>query len=210
MGIFDNKASTWDENPERVERSRVVAQRLREAVDFDAIDAGLEYGCGTGQLSFALADVLPHCLLIDTSMEMLKTADRGIVERDLAWDTERRNFATHSPDHPVAIADLIFSLQVLHHVDDLPTTFTNMAQALLPGGQVAIIDLPAGSAGFHRGSGHSHDDNPHLDGLDQAELEQVLTATGFKDIIRHEDIPLAREADEGPQQYMLFLITARI
>lgn len=210
MSIFDDMASTWDENPERVERTRRVAETLRATLDLHRVETALEYGCGTGQLSFALAEDLPHCLLVDTSVEMLKAAERGIVERALPWETERRNFATHSPDHPVAITDLIFSLQVLHHVDDLPTTLSNLAQALRPGGQLALIDLPTGSDGFHRNSGHSHHDNPHLDGLDVDELETSLTAAGFSDVRRGEDIHLVKEDTDGTHPYTLFLVTARV
>ncbi len=210
MSIFDDMAGTWDEKPERIERTRVVAERLRATLDLDRVDGGLEYGCGTGQLSFALADDLPHCLLMDTSVEMLKAAERGIVERALPWDTERRNFATHSPDHPVAITDLIFSLQVLHHVDDLETTIANMYRALTPGGQLALMDLPAGSAGFHRGSGHDRADNPHLDGIDRVELGRLLETSGFMDITWHEGIQLEREDDGENVTYTLFLVTAHV
>lgn len=210
MSIFDDMAATWDDEPDRVERNHTVAARLREVLDFEGVETGLEYGCGTGQLSFSLADLLPHCLLMDTSVEMLKLAERGIVERALPWDTERRNFATHSLDHPVAITDVIFSLQVLHHVDDLATLLANMAKALLPGGQLALIDLPAGSSGFHHGSGHNHADNPHLDGIDPDELGRLLGQAGFTDFKRHADIPLVKSVAEGGEPYTLFLVTARI
>lgn len=207
MSIFDGLATTWDDHPDRMERTLVVAKQLRATLDLDRVETALEYGCGTGQLSFALADALPHCLLVDTSLEMLKAAERGIAERALPWDTERRNFATSSPEHPVAITDLIFSLQVLHHVDDLATTLSNMRRALRPGGHIALIDLPSGSAGFHRGSAHSHDDNPHLDGLDVDALQTAMTAAGFRDVVRHEDIPLVKEDADGSQPYSLFFIT---
>ncbi len=210
MSIFDDMAQTWDDKPDRVERTRVVAARLREVLDFDGVEAGLEYGCGTGQLSFALADLLPHCLLVDTSVEMLKASERGIAERALQWDTERRNFATHSLDHPEGIADVLFCLQVLHHVDDLETTIGNMAKALRPGGQIALMDLPKGSSGFHHGTDHDPADNPHLDGLDRGELAELLTGAGFTDVTWHDDIQLHREGDDGGGTYSLFLVTARI
>lgn len=209
MSIFDDMAQTWDDKPDRMERTLLVAQRLRDAVDFERVDTGLEYGCGTGQLSFALADVLPHCLLVDTSVEMLKVAERGIVERALPWDTERRNFAVHAVDHPDAITDVLFSLQVLHHVDDLATALVNMAKALRPGGQLALIDLPAGSEGFHRNTGHSHEDHPHLDGLDRGELEKLMSGAGFTNITWHADLTLEKTDDEGTHPYTLFLVTAR-
>lgn len=209
MSIFDDMADTWDDKPDRIERIRVVAARLREVLDFDGVETGLEYGCGTGQLSFALTDVLPHCLLVDTSVEMLKAAERGIAERDLPWDTERRNFAAQALDHPEDITDVLFCLQVLHHVDDLETTFANMARALRPGGQLALLDLPAGSAGFHRSTQHDPSENPHLDGLDRDEVEQLLGDAGFSDIAWHKDIQLDREGDDGNETYTLFVVTAR-
>lgn len=208
MSVFDDMASTWDQKPDRVERIRVVAERLRSTLDFGPVEAALEYGCGTGQLSFALADVLPHCLLVDTSVEMLKVAERGIAERNLPWDTERRNFATHSPDHPESITDLIFSLQVLHHVDDLALTFANMARALRPGGRIALLDLPAGSSGFHHGSSHSHEDNPHLDGLDRDDVARLLAGAGFGDVQFHDDVVLNKDGQDGPEPYSLFFVTA--
>lgn len=210
MNIFDDMARTWNAKPDRVERTRIVAERLREALDFTAVDSGLEYGCGTGELSFALADLLPHCLLIDTSMEMLKEAERGTVDRKLEWDTERRDLSTRADDHPTDFADVLFCLQVLHHIDDLGTTIVNMAAALKPGGQIALIDLPKGSSGFHHGSGHDAHENPHLDGIDRDELEGLLRASGFSEVTWHDDIPLERETEHGKVPYTLFLVTGRL
>lgn len=209
MSIFDDMADTWDDRPDRRERTRVVASRLRDVLDFDGVETGLEYGCGTGQLSFALADVLPHCLLVDTSLEMLKAAERGIVERKLEWDTEMRDFATTSVDHPQGIADVVFCMQVLHHVADLETTVGNMATALKPGGQLAVLDLPAGSEGFHRSSRHDSADNPHLHGLERDQLQGLLEQAGLVDVTWHHDIELERQDDDGDVRYSLFLVTAR-
>lgn len=210
MNIFDDMAGTWNARPDRMERTRIVAERLRRAIDFAGVESGLEYGCGTGELSFALADLLPHCLLIDTSMEMLKEAERGTVDRKLAWDTERRDLSTHADDHPHGLADVVFCLQVLHHIEDLETTIANMAASLKPGGRIALIDLPRGSSGFHHGSGHDPHANPHLDGLDRDALGGLLQSAGFFDVTWHEDIALERETDDGKVPYSLFLVTGRL
>ena len=51
---FDERAKDWDANPMRVERARIVAQAIRQAVPLRPGMTALELGCGTGLLSFAL------------------------------------------------------------------------------------------------------------------------------------------------------------
>src|SRR5690606_42045723 len=45
---FDEKAATWDDDPAKVERARVVADALRDAVPPGPTTRLLEYGAGTG------------------------------------------------------------------------------------------------------------------------------------------------------------------
>lgn len=37
MSAFDGVASTWDEKPGQVERTRAVAERLRSVLDFEEL-----------------------------------------------------------------------------------------------------------------------------------------------------------------------------
>ena len=41
---FDDKAATWDDDPAKVERSRVVAREIRDAVPLVGTERLLEYG----------------------------------------------------------------------------------------------------------------------------------------------------------------------
>ena len=49
---FDERAKTWDDDPTKTARAEVVAAGIRAQVPLAAGMIGLEYGCGTGLLSF--------------------------------------------------------------------------------------------------------------------------------------------------------------
>jgi len=54
MTNFDERAKDWDSDPKKVERARVVADAIRSVIPLSKDMHALEYGCGTGLLSFAL------------------------------------------------------------------------------------------------------------------------------------------------------------
>jgi ubiquinone/menaquinone biosynthesis C-methylase UbiE len=94
----------------------------------------LEVGCGTGNYISVLARRF-RCTAygIDPSMGMLAHA-RTRPER-VTWQqgsAERLNFADEA-------FDLIFSVDVIHHVADKAAFYREVARALKPGGQVCTV-----------------------------------------------------------------------
>ena len=84
MTNFDERAKDWDSDPMKVERARVVSDAIRNAVTLSREMHALEYGCGTGLLSFALQEDLGQITLADTSQGMLdvlgeKIASSGVT-----------------------------------------------------------------------------------------------------------------------------------
>ena len=71
MNDFDQKAAQWDAKPVRVERAQAVAAGIKAALPLASHLTALEYGCGTGLLSFALQPYLGHITLADSSSGML-------------------------------------------------------------------------------------------------------------------------------------------
>src|SRR5512140_801086 len=96
MTNFDEKAKNWDSDPKRIERARAVADAIRKTIPLSTSLSALEYGCGTGLLSFALQSDLGCLTLADTSQGMLdvlseKIASAGVtnmrpIRLDLAVD----------------------------------------------------------------------------------------------------------------------------
>jgi predicted TPR repeat methyltransferase len=60
---FDERAESWDDDPVRVARAAAVAEGIRSRVPLSSAMRALEYGCGTGLLSFELRHELGHITL---------------------------------------------------------------------------------------------------------------------------------------------------
>jgi ubiquinone/menaquinone biosynthesis C-methylase UbiE len=83
---FDNKAQTWDADPIKQERALAVAAALCQRVPLSTAWQALEYGCGTGLLSFAL------------QADLGESSDhRKIYPRDEFGDFSERSHQSRSP-----------------------------------------------------------------------------------------------------------------
>src|ERR1035437_8778978 len=117
MNEFDQKAKNWDDDPVRVSRARAVADAIRKHVPLTPDMSAMEYGCGTGLLSFELRGDIGPITMADSSDGMLlvlrdKIAALGAVNMnpvklDLAVD--------RVPDDRF---DLVYTLMTLHHIPD--------------------------------------------------------------------------------------------
>ena len=85
MTNFDERAKDWDTDPMKVERAQSVADAIRRAVPLTADMSALEYGCGTGLLSFALQSHLGKITLADTSLGMLSVLTEKIAASGVTW-----------------------------------------------------------------------------------------------------------------------------
>ena len=56
MSDFDEKARSWDSNPTHSKRSAAIAENLQKRLTVNKDMAALDFGAGTGILSFILAD----------------------------------------------------------------------------------------------------------------------------------------------------------
>jgi predicted TPR repeat methyltransferase len=74
QGDFDARAATWDDDPTKVERAQRVADAIRRSVPLARTMRALEYGAGTGLLSFILRPDLGDITLADVSQGMLDVA----------------------------------------------------------------------------------------------------------------------------------------
>lgn len=172
MNRFDEAAKTWDSNPVHWERSKAIAEHIKQIIDHPDQLNVLEFGAGTGILSFLLKDIFKEITLMDTSVEMVKM----MIEKAKQAGT------THL--HPVLFDlvgsneyhksfDLIYTQMVLHHIEDIPSLLTKFYRILNPGGILVVADLYSEDGSFH-GEGFTG----HL-GFDLTELSENIRQAGF-------------------------------
>jgi ubiquinone/menaquinone biosynthesis C-methylase UbiE len=94
----------------------------------------LEVGCGTGNYIGALADLAGcACWGIDPSEEM-----RAVAQQRLPGVSIQPGQAEQIPFDDASF-DLVFSVDVIHHVNDRPAYFREACRVLKPGGQLCTV-----------------------------------------------------------------------
>ena len=202
MAEFDQKAATWDDNPVRVDRAKSIATSLANTIDLSNIKLAMEYGSGTGLLSFALKDKLAGVVLMDESQSMIDVAKEKCVANDVNHFKPLMYDLLKQPT-PEYKFDLIFILLTLHHIKETDLILKKFQQLLNPNGYLAIIDLEKEDGSFHEHNNHFHN------GFDRTDLENQLKQNGLEPISYEVCYELERDYDEGMQKYPLFLLVSQ-
>ncbi|HEX6246350.1 MAG TPA: class I SAM-dependent methyltransferase [Nocardioidaceae bacterium] len=198
MSSFDEKAATWDDDPAKVERARVVADAIRKAVPVSSDTRVLDVGAGTGLLSQQLAGDVGPITLVDPSTGMRevmaeKVASGRLPEGSRIWDLDLATAPT-----PADRFDLVVTLMTMHHVDDVPRVLSAFVEMLDIGGHVAIVDLVSEDGSFHGEGFEGHR------GFDPHRLAAQLRERGLTDVEVREDI---HGVDRNGTRYPVFLVT---
>lgn len=136
--VFNDLAKKYD-TEDRVALANVIAGEVKKEVEAGQYSSLLDYGGGTGLVSFELADRFEKVLLADASEEMVRAADGKISSGGL------NNVATLHLDltkeHTELGADVILVSLVLLHVPDTPELLRQLYKILNKGGKIIIVDF---------------------------------------------------------------------
>ncbi len=201
---FDDRAATWDEDPQTVTRARQVADAIRAATALTPDLRVLEYGAGTGLLSQHLHHEVGPITVTDPSAGMRAVVAEKIASGSLAGATVADLDLTRD-EVPPGRYDLIVTMMALHHVADVPRVLAAFAELLVPGGTVCIADLDAEDGSFHAAAGSDHPPGHHHDGFEHDQLAGWLGAAGFGPA----RFTPAFELERHGRTYGVFLATAR-
>jgi len=201
MSEFDSRAGDWDKNQIHVKRSEAIATELVKRVPITNNMIGLEYGAGTGLLSFILKDRLAEILLMDNSQEMINVTESKIAVsgylnmKALKIDLEKEDFEGQF--------DIVYNQMVLHHVVNIDLIISKFNSLIKPGGYLVIADLY-----LEDGSFHDQAFNGHL-GFDVDLLKQQLENHAFKNVEVKPCYTIQRENEKGElKEYPIFLMIA--
>jgi tRNA (cmo5U34)-methyltransferase len=201
MSEFDKKARDWDKNQMHVDRAQAIANALLKITSVNSLMKALEYGAGTGLLSFFLKDRFSEITLMDSSGEMIRVLQEKIVAenirnmRALKIDLGKEEFKGEF--------DIIYNQMVLHHVENIESLFDKFYDLLKPGGNLVIADLFAEDGSFHGDGFSGHN------GFDVDHLSNILKKKSFKDVIHKQCYIQKKEIEPGIiKEFPLFILAA--
>jgi ubiquinone/menaquinone biosynthesis C-methylase UbiE len=202
MNEFDQKAREWDKNRMHVERTIAVAGKLQKLISTKPGMKAMEFGAGTGLLSFYLKDRFSEITLVDSSKEMLHMAQQKMDTGDHSkFRTLFLNL--ESEEYSGDTFDIIYSQMVLHHIKDIKVIFRKFHHLLNPGGILAIADLYTEDGSFHDGETDVHF------GFDPEKLKEIILQQGFNEFNIEPCFIIRKELTaETIKEYPVFLLTA--
>lgn len=202
MNEFDLKAAEWDKQQMHRERAEAVAAEIVRQIPLDETMTAMEFGAGTGLLSFMLKDRLKEITLIDNSEGMVKVLNEKLVSAR-ADSLKAVKADIEHEDPQLGTFDLIYTLMVLHHVGDVETVVKKFHDMLNPGGYLAIADLYREDGSFHGDGFHGHK------GFDPAALAAMLEKNGFSGIKHKKVYEIDKKISENrSKSFDIFLMTA--
>ena len=199
---FDERATTWDSDPAKVARALAVAQEIRSRVPLNGQMQGLEYGCGTGLLGFALQPYFGQITLADSSPGMLATLnDKIAASRSNNLRSMKLDLVTDPL--PAERYDLVCSLMTFHHIDDISGLLRDLFSLMNSPGYLCVADLDAEDGSFH---GPGFTGHP---GFDRSVLEHEAHGAGFRNIEFSTVFHIAKPDSRGQTDFPVFLMVAR-
>lgn len=201
---FDNDAKAWDTD-ERSDRAKIVANEISNSIDINNDYSAMEFGCGTGLISFNLYDKFKSITLVDSSKGMIDILKSKIDKYKVNnmfpcyLDITNGNLLNKK-------FDVIYNSMVLHHIDDIEALIRNFYELLNKDGYLCIVDLNEEDGSFHKDNPDFHGHN----GFNQEHLKSILINAGFKDVESRTFFYGEKIVKGEKVQYSMFLMKGRI
>lgn len=177
MSRFDDLAKVWDSGVERVEGAMIFVDSVKASLNHDIKNFKvLDYGCGSGLVSFGFADSVKSINGLDNSSGMIDVYNEKAKQIGLdnicgkLHDINKEDLAENT-------YDLIVTNMTMHHIDNTNDFVNKLALSLKNGGKLFIADL-------YKEDGTFHSDNEgviHF-GFEQNVVENAFLAAGLTNI----------------------------
>ena len=192
--FFSSAAGQWDALRSELFGRRADLTALLGLVD-ESWTVG-DLGCGTGQMSEALAPFVQRVVAVDASRAMLAAARKRLAGTPNV-DVRHGNLESLPIEDGELDAAVLFL--VLHYVVDPAVVLAEVRRVLAPGGRLLVVDMmPHEREEYRQQMGHL------WQGFSNAQLGAWLEEAGFG-VAHHRQLPADPHA-KGP---LLFAATAK-
>jgi ubiquinone/menaquinone biosynthesis C-methylase UbiE len=200
---FDQEAVNWDQVPGRVKVAQDIAQSMIREITLTPDMDVLDFGCGTGLLTFDLQPFVRSITGVDSSQGMLDVFKTKIKEQNLN-NVKAEYIDLDKGDVLTGSYHLIVSSMTLHHIKNITPLLKQFYSILLPSGQLAIADLDLDDGKFH-----SNNDGVFHSGFDREDLHRMLIDIGFRDVRYLTAAQVEKPVgDSQTRLFTMFLMTA--
>src|SRR6184192_1270428 len=134
--FFSSSAGQWDRMRDELYGDRFHLAAFAAFAQREWVVGDL--GCGTGQVSAAIAPFVRHVVAVDASAAMLQAAKKQLQRFDNV-DLRRGDLEALPIDD--ARLDAATLMMVLHHVPEPERALREVARVLKPGGALLVVDM---------------------------------------------------------------------
>ena len=194
--LFAHKSKSWDMNSKRVLNAKSIAKLIVNNIELKKNMVLMDFGAGTGLLSYFVAPFVQKITAVDNSPSMLLefenkcsefVCETEVIAKDLSTETLERKF------------DGIISSMTIHHLKDTLALFHKFYAMLEDGGFIALADLDSEDGSFH-----SDNTGVFHHGFDREALKVIAQEAGFKNI----SFDTASTIVKPQREFTVFLMTA--
>ena len=195
--LFEHKSKSWDMKSRRVANARGIAETIQRNIKLQSTMKLMDFGAGTGLLSYFIAPFVEKIVMVDNSPSMLEKFKEKASEFECQTEIREIDLTKTTLDEKF---NGIISSMTIHHVEDLKALFRIFYNMLEEGGFIAIADLDSEDGSFH-----SDNTGVFHFGFDKESLEKIAKEVGFKDM----HFELASTIEKLHREFTVFLMTAK-
>lgn len=197
IDLFEHKSKSWDMEDRRIKNAKSIADFIVKNISLSKKMEIIDFGAGTGLLSYFVAPYVGKIVAVDNSPSMLEKfkekqtdfpCDTEIIKGDLSAIAFEKKF------------DGIVSSMTMHHVEDIYALFSDFYKILNDRGFIVIADLDKEDGSFH-----TDNTGVHHYGFDRQLLETIAQNAGFKEIT----FETASTIKKPHSDFTVFVMTAR-
>jgi len=193
---FAHKSKSWDMSSKRVQNAKSIANLIVDNIKLSSTMKVMDFGAGTGLLSYFIAPHVDTIVAVDNSPSMLEKFKEKSV--DFSCKTEVLELDLSQKDIEQTF-DGIISSMTIHHLKEIKALFEKFYKMLNKDGFIAIADLDSENGTFH-----SDNTGVFHFGFERKELETIAKEVGFKEI----HFELANTIKKPHREFTVFLMLA--
>lgn len=182
QSFFDKVSRKSSKAPKELRGTALKALEATQS-HLDREKSVLDFGCGVGDLTNAIAEKVKAVHAIDTSSGMLEVARARASQRSIG-NVKFAQSDLSDVDHPDGVFDVVTAFNVLHYVEDTRAASSRISELLSPAGlfisSTACLDERISLLGTLALVLSKFKVMPDMKFYAESELEEMIASGGFQ------------------------------